>query len=341
MPQSEGRWEMATNWGDLVLLSGNGNRPLAEKIAAVLDVSLAKAEVSRFPDGETSVEVIDQVRERDVFIIQSTAPPVNDNLMELILLIACCKLASAARVTAVIPYFGYARQDQKKKPRVPISAKTVAQMIEAAGADRVITLDLHAGQIQGFFNKIRVDHLWGSYVFIPYIRETFSPELFGIGAPDLKGGDMADAYGELLEAWAGRSLDPVLIRKRRLNGSTTQVRSVIGDPRGLHLLLADDMISTGGSINEAAEALRRLLVQSVSILATHGVFAGNARERLLGSSIQRIIVSDTIHQPILELPQFPEKRIEVVSTAPLFGEAIRRIHAGESVSSLFVKKTRT
>ncbi len=328
---------MASNWGDLVLLSGNGNRPLAEKIATALDMSLASADVGRFPDGEVSVELNDQVHGRDVFIIQPTCPPVNDNLMELIILITCCKLASAARITAVMPYFGYARQDQKKKPRVPITAKTVARMLEVAGADRIITLDLHAGQIQGFFD-IPVDHLYGSYVFIPFIRENFSPDSFGIGAPDVKGGDMADAYGELLEEWAGHTLDPIIIRKRRLNGSKTKVRGVIGDPRDINLLLVDDMFATGGSNIEAEEALRIQFVRSTSILATHGVFAGKARATLLGSPIRRIIVSDTIPQPILELPEFPGKRIEVVSTAALFAKAIRRIHEGESVSSLFVKK---
>ena len=328
---------MAAHWGDMVLLSGNGNKPLAGRIATALGKSLAKAEVGRFPDGEISIELGDQVREHDVFIIQPTCPPVNDNLMELFLLIACCKLASAARITAVIPYFGYARQDQKKKPRVPISAKTVAQMLEAAGANRVITLDLHAGQIQGFFN-IPVDHLYGSWVFIPYIRETFSPEAFGIGAPDVKGGDMAAAYGELLEPWARRVLTPTLIQKHRLDGATTEVRTVIGNPEGVRLLLVDDIIATGGTVVKAEEALRPCGTLSTAMLATHGVFARDACTKLLASPITRIIVSDTIPQPILAFPEFPGKQIEGVPTAPLFAEAIRRIHEGESVSSLFVNK---
>ena len=310
--------------GELKVFSGNANRPLAEKVCDHLGIPLGNAEVKTFSDGEISVEINENVRGKDVFIIQPTCPPVNDNLMELLIMIDAAKRASAGRITAVIPYYGYARQDRKVAPRQPISAKLVANLITVAGASRVLTMDLHAGQIQGFFD-IPVDNLFARPVLLHYIKEHFKDDLV-IVSPDAGGVERARAFAKRLKA----SL--AIIDKRRERANVAEVMNIIGDVRGKTAVIVDDMVDTGGTLTKAASALLDKGASAVYACCTHPVLSGNAVQRILESPLKELIVTDTI--PLSEEAKKCGK-IKVLSVGKLFGEAVRRIHLNESVSVLF------
>ncbi len=308
----------------LQVLAGNASRNLAQRICARLGINLGDADVTQFPDGEINVKINDDVRGSDVFIIQSTCPPVNNHLMELLILIDCAKRASAERVTAVIPYFGYARQDRKSEGRVPITAKLVANLLNASGVDRILTIDLHASQIQGFFD-IQVDHLYASPVLVDYLqRERISNPV--IVAPDVGSVKMVRGYAKRLSA------NLAIVDKRRIGPRQTEAVHIIGDIRGKNVIMVDDMISTGGTVSQAAKILRNRGARDVYLCATHPVFCGGAIEKLEKARIKKVIVTDTIP------PQAKSRRkiIQVLSVAGLLSEAIRRIHNSESVSSLFL-----
>jgi ribose-phosphate pyrophosphokinase len=316
----------ARNNGNIKLVAGNSNRALAEAIGAYLESPLTKAIVRRFADMEVFVEIEENVRGRDVFVLQSTSFPANDHLMELLIIIDALRRASARRVTAVIPYFGYARQDRKVGPRTPISAKLVANLISHAGANRVLTLDLHAGQIQGFFN-IPVDHLYAMPVFIDYLR--FS----GLGgdksvviSPDAGGVERARAYAKRMESTMA------IIDKRRPAPNISEVMNIIGDVRGKHAVIIDDMIDTAGTVTAAAKVVLEQGAKSVVACATHGVLSGPAIERISGSMLSELIITDTI--PLTAAAKACGK-IKVLSVARLLGEAIKRIHPGDSIANLF------
>jgi ribose-phosphate pyrophosphokinase len=305
------------------VFSGTANRPLAERMCEHLNLRLGEASVSRFPDGEVRVKIEEDVRGADVFVLQPTCPPVNDNLMELVLLIDAFKRASAERITAVVPYFGYARQDRKDEGRVPISAKLVSNMIVQAGASRVLCLDLHAAQIQGFFD-IPVDHLYASPVLSRYFRRLDIKDLVVV-APDVGSSRLARGYAKRLNAGLA------IVDKRRVSDRVTEVMNVIGDVKGRGVLLIDDMISTGSSITQAAKTVHDLGAKEVYLAATHALLCGNAMALLDAAPVEAIVVTDTI--PLPEAKQRPNLR--VLSVARLLGEAILRIHHAESVSRLF------
>jgi ribose-phosphate pyrophosphokinase len=310
---------------NIKILSGNSNIPLAEKICKGLDIPLGKANVKRFSDGEIQVEIEENVRGMDVFVMQSTCTPVNALLMELLIMMDAIKRASAERITAVLPYYGYARQDRKVAPRVPITAKLVADLITAAGADRLLTVDLHAGQIQGFFN-IPVDHLYSAPVMVDFIRQKYVNDLV-IVSPDAGGVERARAFAKRL----GASL--AIIDKRRSQPNESTVMNIIGEIKGKTALLLDDMVDTAGTLTQAADALVKAGAKKVVACCTHAVLSGHALEKINQSALEEIVVSDTI-------PLKPEaqscKKIVVLSVATLLGEAIKRIHNNDSVSSLFV-----
>ena len=310
---------------NLVVLTGNSNPELFKEICAYLKVPQGKAEVSRFPEGEIRVQIQQNIRGRDVFIVQSTSTPTNDRLMELLILIDAARRASASRVTAVLPFFGYARQDRKDRPRVPITAKLVANLITTAGADRVLAMDLHAGQIQGFFD-IPVDHLYSINVLGEYFRRKKLKNLVVV-SPDVGGLKMARAYSKVLDA----SL--AIVDKRRESDREVQVMSIIGSVKNQNVLLVDDLISTGGSLVEAAQALKKEGALDVYAAVVHPVLADPAVKRIKSSVIKELVVSNSIPIP-------KEKRISkirVLSVAKLLAEAIARIHGNESVSSLFAQ----
>lgn len=311
--------------GPLKVFSGNANPDLAKRIANFLGVPLGKADVTRFPEGEIFVKVGENVRGCDVFVVQSISPPPNDNLMELLIMIDAMRRASAERVTAVIPYYGYARQDRKDQPRVSITAKLVANLITAAGADRLLTMDLHADQIQGFFD-IPVDHLYAAPVFIDYVKELNLKNLT-IVSPDTGGIKSARAVAQRLNA----SL--AAIDKRRVTGKDIQVMNIMGDVEGCDLVIVDDIVSTAGSLTEAIKALRANGANSIYAAITHPILAGPAIERIEGSPLTELIVSDSI--PLTEQAVASKVSIKVLTVAQLLGEAIKRIHKNESVSSLF------
>ncbi|MFH1830736.1 MAG: ribose-phosphate pyrophosphokinase [Pseudomonadota bacterium] len=311
---------------NLKLLSGNSNRPLAEAIAASMKKKLSPATVTRFSDGETWVEIEDNVRGADVFVIQSTCHPANEHLMELLIMIDALKRASADRITAVIPYYGYARQDRKVSPRTPISSKLVADLITAAGANRVLTMELHASQIQGFFN-IPVDHLFAKPVLLEYLKERFSKDRLVVVAPDAGGAERSRSFAKLLHA------PMAMIDKRRRAPNVSEAMHLIGDVEGLDAVIVDDMIDTGGTMVEAAEILLANGASSVHACCTHAVLSGPAISRLSESRIEDLIVTDTI--PLRENAASC-KKIRILSVAKLLGEAIGRIHSADSVSSLFV-----
>ncbi|MBN1283257.1 MAG: ribose-phosphate pyrophosphokinase [Proteobacteria bacterium] len=311
---------------NLVLLAGNSNRTLAEAIAASLKRKLCHAKVTKFSDGETWVEVEDNVRGADVFVIQSTSHPANDHIMELLVMIDALKRASAGRITAVIPYYGYARQDRKVSPRTPISSKLVADLITAAGAERVLTMELHAGQIQGFFN-IPVDHLFAKPVLLDYLKGRFPADHLAIVAPDAGGAERARSFAKHLHS------PMVMIDKRRVRPNESEVMHLIGDVDGRDAVIVDDMIDTGGTMVEAAEALIRNGAKSVFACCTHPVLSGPAISRINDSKIEELIVTDTV--PLGDKAERCRK-IRVLSVAGLLGEAIKRIHDADSVSSLFV-----
>jgi len=313
---------------ELVLTAGNANRKLAQEIADSLGTRLAEAEVSQFSDGEVFVQMNKNVRGADVFVIQPTCPPVNQNLMELLIMIDALRRASAFRITAVIPYYGYARQDRKVQPRVPITAKLVADLITAAGAQRVLTMDLHAGQIQGFFN-IPVDHLFAAPVLLQYFQQRLERHDWTdlvVVAPDAGGVERSRAFAKRL----GTSL--AIMDKRRTGANESKIMHVIGEVRDRDVILLDDIIDTAGTIIQAVSALKEEGARRIVASCTHAVLSGQAIERLEGSVIEEVVVTNTI--PLREDQQ--SKKIAVLSVAPLLAEAIHRIHSETSVSSLFV-----
>ncbi len=310
------------------LIAGNSNRPLSEKIGKRLATTLSLSDIRTFKDGEVFVEIQENVRGEDVFVIQSTSKPANDHLMELLIIIDALSRASASRITAVVPYFGYARQDRKAGPRTPISAKLVANLITTAGADRVLTVDLHAGQIQGFFD-IPTDNLFAVKVFEKRVRELYR-DLEGvvIVSPDVGGVVRARSLAKRLD---DRPL--AIVDKRREHAGVSEVMNIIGDVKGSHCLLFDDIVDSGGTLVNAADALMKHGAKSVSAFVTHGVLSGSAVEKIDGAkALSRIIITDTI-QPPDDVAKHP--KIEIVSVADLLAEAIRRIANEESVSSLF------
>jgi ribose-phosphate pyrophosphokinase len=309
---------------DLKIFTGNANRPLAEKICKHLDIPLGEAVVGRFSDGEISVEFQENVRGKDVYVIQPTCMPCNENLMELLVMMDALKRASARCVTAVVTYFAYARQDRKTAPRTPISAKLVADLITTAGANRMLTMDLHTGQIQGFFN-IPVDHLYAAPVTLEHIRENFGGDVVVV-SPDAGGVERSRAFAKRLNT----SL--AIIDKRR-DATAIKAMTLIGNVWGKEAIILDDMVTTGATLTMAAELLMRHGVRSVHACVTHPVMSRNAVSNIQGSLIKTLTVTDTI-------PLTPDaaalEKIRVLSVAPLLGEAIKRIHNQDSVSSLFV-----
>jgi len=289
---------------------------------------LGNALVGRFSEGEIKVKINEDVRGRDVFIIQSLCPPVNDNLMELLILIDALKRSSAYRITAVVPYYGYARQDRKDQPRVPITAKLIANLITAAGTDRVLTIDLHAGQIQGFFD-IPLDHLFAVRVFIDYFENQKVRNLVVI-SPDVGGVKMARAYAKRLNA------DLAVVDKRRMSDKKTEVMFIMGEVKGKNVLIVDDMIATASSLVEATEALKKNGAKDIYAAITHPILSGPAIERIKKSNIKQLIVTNTIPIPKNKMIS----KIKVLSIAPLLAEAINRIHNEESISVLFNKYER-
>ena len=310
---------------NLKILSGNSNIQLAQAICKGLDISLGKANVKKFSDGEILVEIEDNVRGMDVFVVQSTCTPVNRSLMELLIMMDAIKRASAERITAVIPYYGYARQDRKVAPRVPITAKLVADLITTAGANRILTVDLHAGQIQGFFN-IPVDHLYSAPVMVEFIKEKYTDNLV-IVSPDAGGVERARAFAKRL----GSNL--AIIDKRRPQPNESNIMNIIGDIEGKTALLLDDMVDTAGTLTQSANALIEKGATKVVACCTHPVLSGQAVGKINQSALQDLVITDTI--PLTKEAQSCSK-IVVLSVAELLGEAIKRIHSNDSVSSLFV-----
>jgi ribose-phosphate pyrophosphokinase len=307
----------------LVVVSGSASRELAKEICDYLHIPLAGSEIRSFSDSETWVKITENVRGADVFVIQSTHTPTNDHLMELLLLIDALKRASAARINAVIPYFGYARQDRKDQGRVALSAKLVANMITTAGADRVIALDLHANQLQGFFD-IPVDHLYAWPYLLKYCK-SLNLDNFIVVSPDVGNVKMARAYADRLGA------PLAIIDKRRPTPNVAEVMNIIGDIKGKNVFLFDDMIDTAGTIANGAKALVEQGARDIYACCTHPVFSGNAKERIIAAPIKKVIVTNTIPQRVEEFGG----KIEVITVAPLIGEAIIRIHNYQSVSALF------
>lgn len=310
---------------DMKIFAGNSNKPLASAICAYLKMDLGKAQVGQFSDGEVSVEIEENVRGMDCFVIQSTCSPANNHLMELLVIQDALRRSSARRITAVIPYYGYARQDRKARPRMPITAKLVADLISTAGADRVLCVDLHAGQIQGFFN-IPVDNLYAMPVLLQAIR-AIAPEEVTIISPDAGGVERARAYAKRLGARLA------IIDKRRERANVSEVMHIIGDVSGATCVIVDDMVDTAGTLTEAANALKTAGAKAVYAALTHPVLSGPAIKRLNESPLEKVIVSDTIP---LRAEAKECSKLHVVSTAELLGESIRRINNEESVSSLFV-----
>jgi ribose-phosphate pyrophosphokinase len=311
---------------ELEIFTGNSNPALAREVAEHLGVKLGEVEVGRFPDGEVLVEVRQNVRGGDCFVIQSTCSPPNENLMELLLVMDALRRASSKRITAVIPYFGYSRQDRKVAPRVPISAKLVADLITAAGAQRVLTVDLHAGQIQGFFN-IPVDNLYAMPVLVQYLRKRLDGRRLSVVSPDAGGVERARAFARRLNA------DLAIIDKRRQRASEVAEMRLVGDVRDSLALLVDDMIDTAGTITEAAKVILQAGASEVMACATHPILSGPACERLSHSPIQEVITTNSI--PLSAKAQAEVPNLKVLSVGGLIAEAVRRIHNEESVSSLF------
>ncbi len=307
------------------LLAGNSNRPLAEAIAASLNIPLTKATVRRFSDNEIFVEIHENVRGEDVFVIQSTSSPANDNMMELLVCLDALKRSSARRITAVLPYFGYARQDRKSAPRTPISAKLVANLITAAGANRVLTLDLHAGQIQGFFD-IPVDNLYAAGEIISDIERNFPDGNLMVVSPDVGGVVRARAIAERLEA------DLAIVDKRREKAGVSEVMNIIGDVAGRQCILVDDIVDSAGTLCNAAVALKEAGASEVHAYVSHAVLSGGAVARVSASDLKSLVVTDTI--AMTEAMRVSDS-IKILSVAKLMAEAIRRISSESSVSSLF------
>ena len=305
---------------------GNSNPILAGKICASLGVPLGAAKVKNFSDGEIIVEIGENVRGRDVYVVQSTCFPTNNNLMELLIMMDALKRASAAKITAVIPYYGYARQDRKVAPRTPITSKLVADLLTVAGADRVVTVDLHAGQIQGFFN-IPVDNLYAAPVILDYLRRNFNPDDSVMVSPDAGGTERARAYAKRL----GCTL--AIIDKRRPSPNISEVMHLIGDVKGKVAIIIDYMVDTAGTLTQAAKALKDHGAKAIFACATHAVLSGPAIDRINASDIEEVVITDTI--PLGDKAGLTNK-VKVLPVAELLAEAIKRIHRDESVSSLFV-----
>jgi len=302
------------------IFAGSSSVEFAKEVCQSLDVPLSKAEIKRFSDGEISVQIAESVRGRDVFIVQSTGAPSNDNLMELLIMTDALRRSSANSITAVVPYFGYARQDRKAAPRVPITARLVADMYEKAGIDRVITIDLHAGQIQGFFD-IPVDNLYGSIIFQEYIESKNLKNPI-IASPDIGGVARARYFAEKL------GLEMVIVDKRREKANEAEVMNIIGDVKGKDVIMIDDMVDTAGTMVKGAAALKANGATSVMACATHGVLSGKAYENLKNDALDELCISNS-------LVTKPMDKIKVLTVAPLFGEVIRRVYHNESVNSLF------
>jgi ribose-phosphate pyrophosphokinase len=309
----------------LSIFTGNSNRPIAEEICKFVEIPLGRAEVTHFSDGEIYVEINENVRGVNTFVVQSTCTPVNQALMELLIMIDALKRASAGSIVAVIPYFGYARQDRKVKPRTPITAKLVADLISSAGADRVVAMDLHAGQIQGFFN-IPFDHLYGMPVFIDEFRQMGLSDVVVV-SPDAGGVERARAYSKRMNATMA------IIDKRRSAPNVSEVMHVVGDVKGKNAIIVDDIIDTAGTLCNAARAVMDAGAKSVKACASHPVFSGEAIERIEASPLTRVVVTNTI--PLSEAGKASSK-IKVLSVGRLLGEAVKRIHHGDSISSLFI-----
>jgi ribose-phosphate pyrophosphokinase len=316
---------MATGFGELKVFSGSAHQELTREIAGFLGVHLGQARLRRFPDSEVSFQIDENIRGTDVFIVQPTCADVDRSIMELCVMIDAFRRSSASRITAVIPYYGYARQDRKDKPRVPISAKLVANLLSAAGANRVLTMDLHKAQIQGFFD-IPVDHLFAAPVIIDYCSRLAFPNLT-IVSPDAGGAERARAYAKRLDA------DLAIIDKRRSDDGTAEVMNVVGDVTGQTCIIQDDIIDTAGTIAKAADALKANGAQRVLACAVHGVLSGPAIARLEAAPIDQVIITNTIP---LSGDRARCSKIKVLSVARLLGQAIRSIHEETSVSSLFV-----
>ncbi|MEW5724000.1 MAG: ribose-phosphate pyrophosphokinase [Thermodesulfobacteriota bacterium] len=310
---------------DIIIICGNSNPALAKEICEYLGLPQGLAHVRRFSDGEVFVELGENVRGRDIFVIQSTCSPVNDNLMELLILMDALRRASARRITAVIPYYGYARQDRKVAPRVPISAKLVADLITKAGASRVLTMDLHAGQIQGFFD-VPVDHLFAAPVFLNYIKEKQYEDLV-IVSPDAGGVERARAYAKRLDA------SIAIVDKRREAANVAKAMNIVGEVKDRTAIVVDDMVDTAGTLTQAAMAIINQGAREVLACATHPVLSGPALDRIENSMLSKIVITNTI--PLSDRAKNSPKII-CMSVAALLGEAIRRIHQEDSVSSLFV-----
>lgn len=307
----------------LTIFSGNANPKLTSDICGYLGIEEGACEVARFKDGETKVHMPQNVRGQDVFVVQPTCCPANENLMELLIMIDAIKRASARRITAVLPYFGYARQDRKDQPRVPITAKLVANLLTRAGANRVITIDLHAGQLQGFFD-IPVDHLYAVRVFTEYFKEKEIADITVV-SPDVGGIKMARAYAKRLGAGLA------IVDKRRIDDESAEAMHVMGEVKGKNVIIVDDIVATAGSLVEAVIALKKQGAKDVYAAITHPVLCGPAIERLAVPELKELVVTNTI-------PLVPEKtisKIKRLSVAPLLGEAIKRIHNEESISALF------
>ncbi len=304
------------------LFSGTANPEFAKKVGKYLNVEVGEASINKFSDGEISVQIKESVRGQDVFIVQPTCAPTNDHLMELLIMIDALKRSSAASISAVIPYYGYARQDRKAAPRVPISAKLVADMLEAAGIDRMITIDLHAAQIQGFFN-IPVDNLYGSVLFVNHIRAKNLANPI-IASPDIGGVARARSYADKL------GYDLVIVDKKREKANVAEVMNIIGDVKGKDVILVDDMVDTAGTLVKAAEVLKSKGATSVMACCTHGVLSGPAFDRINAGTLDELIISDTIPM------HGKSDKITVLSATKIIGETIRRITHNESVNSIFI-----
>ena len=312
--------------GELKLLSGNANPKLSQSIADALGVKLGESEIEKFSDGEIKIKINESIRGKDVYIVQPTSYPTNDNLMELLIMVDACRRASAGYINAIIPYYGYARQDRKTRGREPITAKLVANLLTIAGVDRIITMDLHAGQIQGYFD-IPVDHFSAIRLLSSYFTDMAydKPDDFVVVSPDLGGVRRAREFSDYLK------LPIAIIEKRRPMPNVSEVMSVIGDFKGKHAILVDDMVDTAGTITNAANYLIENGAKDVYIAATHGVFSGKAIERLCDSSVKEVIITNTI-----ELPKEKQlDKIKQLEVGPLLAEAIHRINTYESISGLF------
>jgi ribose-phosphate pyrophosphokinase len=305
----------------LKIFSGNSNRPLADEICEYLKIPLGDASVTSFPDNESFVRFNENIRGMDVFLIQSTCSPANHNVMELLIMIDAARRASAARVTAVLPFFGYSRQDRKDQPRVPITSKLVANLLVAAGANRILTMDLHAQQIQGFFD-IPVDHLYASPVFFEELKSRDSDNMT-VFSPDVGGMKMANAYAEVLGCPLG------FVAKRRTGANTVEAMNLVGEVEGREILIIDDMTETAGTLNAAAKILKERGAKKVSAVVSHGVLNSTGKERLRSGILDELITTNTVDMDIEDLP------IKKLSVAPLLGEAIRRTNTDSSISSLF------